>query len=79
MEFFEVIKKGFIFVFNALPDSPIQKNLTADTSVIQVKWIKYLNWFFPVGACIDLLSAVLVAWGVYLLVRWIMGFIGLHD
>ncbi|MDD6551280.1 MAG: hypothetical protein PUF16_05810 [Lachnospiraceae bacterium] len=78
MEFFNILKKGVMFVFRALPDSPVQKYLVADTSVIEPKWIRNLNWFFPAGLAIDLFSAVLVAWGVWLAVRWISGIVGLR-
>lgn len=77
MNYFTILKKAALFVFKKLPDSPVQKYLVADTSVIEPKWIRNLNWFFPCGLAIDLFTAILLAWGVWLAVRWISGIVGL--
>lgn len=78
MELFNIIKSGIKYAFAFLPSSPIQNLLrNADKSVIQPTWIRYLNWFFPVGWCLDFMSGVLVAYGVYLLIRWLLGVVGL--
>lgn len=44
-------------------------------SFAQLPFLGYLNWFFPVGPCLVILAAWLVAYGLYLgfsiIARWL--------
>ena len=55
-----------------LPRSPFTDFIASMGSLPGLGW---LNWFFPVGTCLRILSAWLVAYGVYLvysiILRWI--------
>ena len=59
-------------LLDVMPKSPF-------TSVINnlesLPYMGYVNWFFPVGACLKVFSLWLVAYGIYLLfvivLRWL--------
>lgn len=55
-----------------LPRSPFTEFISSMGSLPGLGW---LNWFFPVGACLKIFAAWLVAYGLYLvysiILRWI--------
>ena len=52
-----------------LPISPFQAVVE---SLEELPYLGYLNWFFPVGRCISVLTAWGVAIGVYYGISWIL-------
>lgn len=58
----------FTFIINLLPESPF-KNL--DLS-IPSQYIGWMNWLFPFGAIINILTGWAVCVAVYFFIRWIM-------
>lgn len=52
-----------------LPISPFQAVVE---SLEELPYLGYLNWFFPVGRCISVLTAWGVAVGVYYGISWIL-------
>lgn len=52
-----------------LPVSPFQAVLS---SLEETPYLGYLNWFFPVGRCVSVLTAWGVAIGVYYGISWIL-------
>lgn len=59
-------------ITKVLPTSPFTDFIESFASL---PFLGYLNWFFPVGPCLIILSAWLVAYGLYLLysiaMRWL--------
>lgn len=57
---------------SVLPTSPFQEYIS---DFVPPSWLGYLNWFLPVGTFLSILSAWLVAIGLYYLysviARWI--------
>lgn len=55
-----------------LPRSPFTDIIASLEGLPGLGW---LNWFFPVGACLKIFAAWLVAYGVYLvysiILRWV--------
>lgn len=73
MNLFSSIWNGFVtFVYDIFPTSPFAPWIDA---FAELPFWGYLNWFFPVGICLDILSAWLLAYGAYLLysviARWL--------
>lgn len=60
------------FLMSVLPLSPFQGFIQNFSMPLGLRW---LNWFFPVHECLTVLSAWLVAYGVYLIysiiMRWV--------
>lgn len=52
-----------------LPISPFQAVIQ---TLDELPYLGYLNWFFPVGRCISVLTAWGVAIGVYYGISWIL-------
>ena len=52
-----------------LPVSPFQAVVQ---SLEETPYLGYLNWFFPVGRCVGVLTAWGVAIGVYYGISWIL-------
>lgn len=59
-------------LMTVLPRSPFTGVITSLGNLPGLGW---LNWFFPVGACLRIFAAWLVAYGTYLIysiiMRWI--------
>lgn len=59
-------------ITKVLPTSPFADFIESFASL---PFLGYLNWFFPVGPCLVILAAWLVAYGLYLLysilMRWL--------
>jgi len=59
-------------VINLLPASPFH---IIDNNVIDVKWLQWFNWFFPVGEIVAELqlwvSAIVVFYIYQLILRWV--------
>lgn len=55
-----------------LPKSPFSEFINSWVAPDGLRW---LNWFFPVGACLKILGLWLVAYGLYLaysiILRWV--------
>ena len=73
MDIFTKIWNGLVTgITSVFPTSPFAEwiDMLAD-----VPYIGFLNWFFPVGPCLTILSTWLVAYGGYLLysivARWL--------
>lgn len=72
MDLFTKIWNGFVkLVYLVFPTSPFAEYI--DVFAALPYW-GYLNWFFPVGPCLTVLSAWLLAYGAYLgysiIARW---------
>jgi hypothetical protein len=72
MNFFSTIWNGFIKLVHLIfPTSPFAPWIDV---FAEFPFWGYLNWFFPVGTCLSILSAWLTAYGAYLLysiiARW---------
>lgn len=52
-----------------LPISPFQSIITA---IGEIPYLGYLNWFFPVGRCLTVLTAWAAAVAVYYGIAWIL-------
>ena len=72
MEFEAVFQKFSEALMQVLPISPFQQYIDQFRSLPYLGW---LNWFFPVGACLTVMAAWLVAVGLFylysILMRWI--------
>lgn len=59
-------------VIGLLPRSPFTDWIESFTVP---NWVGWLNWFFPVGTCLDIMAVWLVAIGLYYLysivLRWV--------
>lgn len=59
-------------LMTVLPKSPFKDVIATLGGLPGLGW---LNWFFPVGACLKIFAAWLVAYGLYLaysiILRWI--------
>lgn len=63
-------------ILSLLPRSPFRdfiNEFSMDSSI--QTYLGWLNWFFPVGRCVQILSLWLVAYGLFLLysvvMRWV--------
>lgn len=58
------------WILQALPPCPF-----AGFNLGNYPYVSYINWFFPVSECLDLMAAWLVAIGVYyvysIVARWV--------
>ena len=72
MEFEAVFQKFSEALMQVLPLSPFQHYIDQFRSLPYLGW---LNWFFPVGACLAVMAAWLVAVGLFylysILMRWL--------
>lgn len=73
MDFLTTLWNGLVTAVTSIfPTSPFSEWIDALSGV---PYLSYLNWFFPVGPCLAILSAWLVAYGGYLLysviARWL--------
>ena len=72
MEFEAVFQKFSEALMQVLPISPFQQYIDQFRSLPYLGW---LNWFFPVGACLTVMAAWLVAVGLFylysILMRWL--------
>ena len=72
MEFEAVFQKFSEALMQVLPLSPFQQYIDQFRSLPYLGW---LNWFFPVGACLTVMAARLVAVGLFylysILMRWL--------
>lgn len=72
MEFEAVFQKFSEALMQVLPLSPFQQYIDQFRSLPYLGW---LNWFFPVGACLTVMAAWLVAVGLFylysILMRWL--------
>ena len=68
----ELISEFGTMLMTVLPRSPFTGVISSLSDLPGLGW---LNWFFPVGACLKIFAAWLVAYGTYLLysiiLRWI--------
>lgn len=58
----------FVMIINLLPESPF----TGLDLTIPADFIGWINWLFPFGAIISILSAWAVCVGLFFFIRWIM-------
>ena len=70
---FEVVFETFAQkLLEVLPLSPFQQYIDQFRSLPYLGW---LNWFFPVGSCLTVMAAWLVAVGLFylysILMRWL--------
>lgn len=70
-QLFDWLVNAVVAILQLLPESPIQK-VTADPLARDV--CGYLNYFFPVGWCMDTMAAVLSATLIWYAVRWLLRF-----
>lgn len=72
MEFEAVFQKFSEALLQVLPLSPFQQYIDQFRSLPYLGW---LNWFFPVGSCLTVMAAWLVAVGLFylysILMRWL--------
>ena len=72
MEFEAVFQKFSEALLQVLPLSPFQQYIDQFRSLPYLVW---LNWFFPVGSCLTVMAAWLVAVGLFylysILMRWL--------
>ena len=72
MEFEAVFQKFSEALMQVLPLSPFQQYIDQFRSLPYLGW---LNWFFPVGSCLTVMAAWLVAVGLFylysILMRWL--------
>ena len=72
MEFEVVFQKFSEALLQVLPLSPFQQYIDQFRSLPYLGW---LNWFFPVGSCLTVMAAWLVAVGLFylysILMRWL--------
>ena len=72
MEFEAVFQKFSEALMQVLPLSPFQQYIDQFRSLPYLAW---LNWFFPVGACLTVMAAWLVAVDLFylysILMRWL--------
>ena len=72
MEFEAVFQKFSEALLQVLPLSPFQQYIDQFRSLPYLGW---LNWFFPVGSCLTVMTAWLVAVGLFylysILMRWL--------
>lgn len=72
MEFEKVFQAFAQKVLDLLPLSPFQEFISDFSSLPYLGW---LNWFFPVGDCLVVMAAWLVAVGLFymysILMRWL--------
>lgn len=72
MEFEAVFQKFSEALMQVLPLSPFQQYIDQFRSLPYLGWF---NWFFPVGACLTVMAAWLVAVGLFylysILMRWL--------
>lgn len=68
----ELFSKFASTLVKVLPVSPFQPYITAFSDL---PYLGYLNWFLPIGACIKIGEAWLVAIGLFylysIILRWI--------
>lgn len=68
----ELLNKFASLIVSVLPSSPVQKYLS---SFADLPYLSWLNWFFPVSACITVAEAWLVAIGLFyiysVILRWV--------
>ena len=71
IDFTSVWEWGVQWIYKILPLSPFKPYLA---QMADLPYLGYLNWFFPVGPCLTVLSAWLLAYGAYLgysiIARW---------
>lgn len=63
-------------IVRLLPTSPFAEFIDRFASLPYLGW---LNWFFPVGECLTVMAAWLVAYGLFLLYSVIMRTVRLID
>lgn len=64
--------KSFIYrLSDVLPESPIS-GYNSDFADLASEYLGYLNWLFPVGACIDIMLLIVSALGTYYSGRYIL-------
>lgn len=73
MDFFTRLWNALVVTITSVfPTSPFSDFIHEFASL---PFLGYLNWFFPVGPCLVILSAWLIAYGAYLLysivARWL--------
>lgn len=60
-------------IISLLPRSPFREYINGlQSSNVVSQYMGYLNWFFPVGACLNILSVWLIAVGLFYLYSIIM-------
>lgn len=68
----ELLNKFASMILSVLPHSPVQGYLASFANLPYLSW---LNWFFPVFACITVAEAWLVAIGLFyiyqVILRWV--------
>lgn len=66
--FITIVTGVIVWIINILPVSPFRNlNITFPTQLMG-----YINWIFPFGQALGILTAWATCVGVYFFVRWIM-------
>lgn len=68
----ELLNKFASIILNVLPSSPVQRYLAAFDNM---PYLKYLNWFIPVGSILVVCETWLVCIGLFylyqIILRWV--------
>lgn len=61
-------------IFALLPASPFGSVIE---TIGNLPYLGYLNWFFPVGRCLSVMSVWLISIGIYYGISWIFRQLGI--
>lgn len=78
-KFGELIESGFITIIN-LFFAGIEGTLNTVLAVLPTlpetipppEYVETINWFFPIGTVVSVATGLLVSYGIFLGIRWIL-------